>query len=43
MIARCIIRIGTPAAVALLERNASSRVAATRDACRLVLRATKHA
>ena len=43
MIARCIMRIGTPAAVALLERNASSRVAATRDACRLVLRATKHA
>jgi hypothetical protein len=43
MIARCIMRIGTPAALAILERGASSRVGATRDACRLVLRATRHA
>ena len=43
MIARCIMRIDTPAALAMLERGASSRVAATRDACRLVLRATRHA
>jgi len=43
MIARCIRRIGTPAALAMLERGARSRVAATRDACRLVLRGAGHA
>jgi hypothetical protein len=43
MIARCIMRIGTPAARAMLERGACSRVAATRDACRLALRTTAHA
>lgn len=37
-IARCIGKIGTPAAIALLERGAASKVGATRDACRLVLK-----
>jgi HEAT repeat protein len=42
MIARCIMRIGTPAALAMLEQGARSRIAATRDACRLVLKGTGH-
>jgi hypothetical protein len=37
-IARCIARIGTSAALALLERGAASRSGATRDACQLVLK-----
>jgi hypothetical protein len=36
-IARCINRIGTPAAMAILQRGAGSRVAATRDACRMMV------
>lgn len=43
MIARCIRRLGTPAALATLERGARARRAATRAACRLVLRAAGHA
>lgn len=42
-IARCIARIGTPAAIAVLQRGAESRQATTRDVCRLVLRGTGHA
>ena len=42
LIARCITRIGTPAALAVLEQGARSRIAATRDACRLVLKGTGH-
>ena len=42
LIARCITRIGTPAALAMLEQGARSRIAATRDACRLVLKGTGH-
>jgi hypothetical protein len=38
VIARCIARIGTPAAMATLERAAASKNNATRDACRLVLK-----
>jgi HEAT repeat protein len=38
VMARCIARIGTPAALAMLERGAESKTPATRDACRLVLK-----
>jgi HEAT repeat protein len=41
-IARCIGRIGTPAAIVMLERGAGSRVAVVRDACRLVLSGMNH-
>jgi hypothetical protein len=41
-IARCLARIGTPAAIAVLEQGSRSRIAATRDACRLVLKGTGH-
>jgi len=37
-VAFCIARIGTPAAVAMLQRGADSKTPATRDACRLVLK-----
>jgi HEAT repeat protein len=39
-IARCVARIGSPAALAALERGAAARNSATRDACRLVLKGT---
>jgi HEAT repeat protein len=42
-IARCIARIGTPAAMAVLEHGARSRIPATRDACKLVLKGAGHA
>jgi hypothetical protein len=42
-IARCIARIGSPAAMGILEHGAKSRMPATRDACRLVLKGTGHA
>ena len=37
-IARCIARIGSPQARAMLERGAESKVGATREACRAVLK-----
>lgn len=37
-IARCLARIGTPEAFALLEQGAQSKTPATRDACRVVLK-----
>jgi hypothetical protein len=42
-IARCIARIGTPAAQVLLENGARSRHASVREACRLVLKGSSHA
>ena len=42
-IARCIARIGTPAAMEVLEHASRSRIPATRDACRQVLKGVGHA
>ena len=42
-IARCIARIGTPSAMERLDVGARSRVPATRDACRQVLKGLGHA
>jgi hypothetical protein len=42
-IARCIARIGTPAAQLLLDCGARSRHASVREACRLTQRGSGHA
>ena len=41
-IARCIARIGSPAAQAVLEYGARSRHASVREACRLVQKGSSH-